>query len=253
MYAAYRTYDLDKAPVSSSTPIISPTPVTLVPRLPTLQTIGEYGNLTPSCPTLREEYTPYPTGPGITAASRVMHGPYDKPYGNAFQAPPHSRSPYATTFSTDMNDTVRGEYARSKYPLDCETPYSCAQLASPSVASIEQYTPQTAAQSRDFTWAHHLWHYLHTFPKYYAINASPLTQERTLRYLESLAVTLPCVTCYDHYMNFLERNREKVRLAVTGRDKLFAFFVDLHNDVNRRTNKPIMSLAQARKLYDYKD
>ena len=66
---------------------------------------------------------------------------------------------------------------------------------------------------------------------------------RAKQYLESLQGMIPCAHCRNHYKNYLEKN------PVTQATDLFSWSVDLHNDVNKRTKKPTMTVEKARKIY----
>jgi hypothetical protein len=89
------------------------------------------------------------------------------------------------------------------------------------------------------------WKFLHSLT--FAYPHSPtLEQQRSAdSFFESLANLLPCDACQDHY-------REEFRLRpVDSRSQatLSSWLVDLHNRVNVRLNKPIVSYTQASQLY----
>ena len=59
---------------------------------------------------------------------------------------------------------------------------------------------------------------------------------------------IPCLSCREHATSFIDSsNLDDVTSSKT---KLFNFFVDMHNFVNKRLNKPIMSHEDAYKLYN---
>ena len=60
---------------------------------------------------------------------------------------------------------------------------------------------------------------------------------------------IPCDKCQDHATAHIEANWNRLDDVVSGRDNLFKFFVDFHNRVNKRYNKPEMSYETAYKLY----
>ena len=53
-----------------------------------------------------------------------------------------------------------------------------------------------------------------------------------------------CV-CHNHYLLFKLRNA----IDFNNKENFFNWTVNLHNDVNKRLGKPIMSLEDAKKLY----
>ena len=61
---------------------------------------------------------------------------------------------------------------------------------------------------------------------------------------------LPCAVCQVHATNHIEKNKEHLDDICSGRDKLFKFFVDFHNIVNKRYNKRIVSVEEAKRMYN---
>ena len=61
---------------------------------------------------------------------------------------------------------------------------------------------------------------------------------------------LPCLKCKDHAISYIESNLEKLDDIVSSRNKLFNFFVDFHNYVNKRYGKNILTYQQAEQLYN---
>lgn len=98
-------------------------------------------------------------------------------------------------------------------------------------------------------WGPAFWFSLHNGSVKYPIKASPLWAERMKGFILGIPVMLPCEKCADHAMAHIESNYDKLDEIVSGRDKLFKFFVDMHNYVNRRYKKPEMSVEDAYKLY----
>ena len=63
---------------------------------------------------------------------------------------------------------------------------------------------------------------------------------------------VPCASCREHSTGYIEEKMDKLDDICSNKDKLFNFFVDFHNFVNKRLNKPIMSYDEATKLYSGK-
>lgn len=102
-------------------------------------------------------------------------------------------------------------------------------------------------------WGPYMWFTLHTFSANYPINGgSELVKEQFRNYIRSIPFIIPCRDCSIHASSFIEsvelvdKNLEK---ALSSRKNLFEFFVDFHNQVNKRHNKPLMSYKEAYDMY----
>lgn len=98
-------------------------------------------------------------------------------------------------------------------------------------------------------WGPSLWYYLH----FSAANYPDYPDDKTARemhdWLCSLPVTIPCDNCSKHYRGYIEQNKRDLMNICKNKKKLFKFLVDIHNKVNARNGKPIMSLEDAEKMY----
>lgn len=94
-----------------------------------------------------------------------------------------------------------------------------------------------------------LWFVLHNASVYYPENASPLHAERMKNIILGLPVLLPCETCKEHATNFIEENKHLLSDICKTKKSLFEFFVDFHNYVNERLQKPVLSYEEASKIY----
>jgi hypothetical protein len=98
-------------------------------------------------------------------------------------------------------------------------------------------------------WGPPLWFTLHNSSSKYPNNPSPITRERMKNIITNIPVLLPCYTCREHATQFIEKNANMLDDIVSSRDKLFNFFVDFHNQVNKKLGKKIYSYEEARALY----
>jgi len=101
-------------------------------------------------------------------------------------------------------------------------------------------------------WGPALWFLLHNSSYNYDEKASPLAIERMKNFILGLPVMIPCKNCREHATAHIEKNMDKLEDVCSGRDNLFNFFVDFHNHVNKRYNKPEISYSDAKKLYSGK-
>lgn len=93
------------------------------------------------------------------------------------------------------------------------------------------------------------WFSYHTGALGYPINPSPITIERMKNFILGIPIMIPCKNCQEHATAFIESRYSELDKICSTRDSLFKFFVDFHNQVNIRKNKPQMSYEEAYKLY----
>jgi hypothetical protein len=98
-------------------------------------------------------------------------------------------------------------------------------------------------------WGPPYWYSLHNSAAHYPINASPLVKERMKARILAIPYELPCQNCQLHASSYIEKFADKLDYIVSGRDNLVKFFVDFHNEVNKRYGKPTWSYEQAYKFY----
>lgn len=94
-----------------------------------------------------------------------------------------------------------------------------------------------------------LWFSLHNGAAHYPINPSPIARMQMKNIILGLPVLIPCKNCQNHATSHIEKYYDQLDDICSSRDKLFKFFVDFHNHVNKRYNKPVMSYEDAYKLY----
>lgn len=109
--------------------------------------------------------------------------------------------------------------------------------------------PETVSQSDPKVWGPKYWYTFHMAAANYPIDASPITAKRMKGFLMAIPYILPCEACRIHASAYIEKHFDKMDDIVSGREKLFRFFVDMHNMVNARLNKPILSYEEAFKIY----
>jgi len=98
-------------------------------------------------------------------------------------------------------------------------------------------------------WGPHLWSYMH----YSAANYPEYPSEKEIQdmvvWLKVLPVTIPCVSCKQHYGAYIENNKDRLYQICSSKNDLFNFFVDIHNKVNERSGKPTMTYEDAKRMY----
>ena len=103
-------------------------------------------------------------------------------------------------------------------------------------------------------WGPCAWKFLHAITFRYAETA-PTIDERTAMYnlLSSLQLVLPCTKCRKHFGDYLSdattgiANPDSQHLS--SRAAVSAWMVGLHNDVNRRLQKPVIPFDNVKQDY----
>lgn len=94
-----------------------------------------------------------------------------------------------------------------------------------------------------------LWFTLHNGTNNYPEKASKITIERMKGFILGLPYILPCENCMEHARAYITSKYSELDDICSGKQKLFRFFVDMHNYVNKRYNKPVLSYEEAEKIY----
>lgn len=98
-------------------------------------------------------------------------------------------------------------------------------------------------------WGRPMWFSIHNGAAKYPLRASKIVAQHMKGYILGLPYMLPCQNCSEHTKAYTAMNYDNLDDICSGRMKLFNFFVQLHNYVNKRYGKPIMSTEEAYKLY----
>ena len=104
-------------------------------------------------------------------------------------------------------------------------------------------------KSHPARWGPSAWHFLHTSAAFYPTHPSKAQQEAMIRFIKSLPIALPCQKCTHECSEFIRKNLDQLPFICSSNDRLFNFYVDLHNAVNRRYGKVPMSYEDARRIY----
>ena len=93
------------------------------------------------------------------------------------------------------------------------------------------------------------WRNLHWFAHNYPKNPTENEQKQVVNLINAMKAKdgIPCPICLQHFLQW-NQNHDIREYAKSG-DKLFLYFWELHNDVNKRNRKRIVSLEEAQRLY----
>lgn len=70
----------------------------------------------------------------------------------------------------------------------------------------------------------------------------PQKREKYWNFIDGLPEMLACQECQGHARKFVEKHKPYKDIICSSRDNLVRFFVDFHNDVNRRSGKKMMDI-----------
>ena len=126
-------------------------------------------------------------------------------------------------------------------------------LASENVSKSSSSSSLQNKKSDPKVWGPAFWFTLHTSSAFYPEKASPIVKERMKNRILAIPYEIPCSNCRVHAIDFIEKHRDKLDMIVSGKHSLGSFYVDFHNQVNKRYGKPIWTYEQAYKLYSGED
>ena len=127
--------------------------------------------------------------------------------------------------------------------------YSAPTIPKKSKLNIEWDNKDYMNPKDPEVWGPSFWFTLHNGAISYPLHANNVCKQRMKQFIYGMEVMIPCEKCSDHATSFIQKHQHNLDDIVSSRDKLFNFFVDFHNEVNVRYNKPIMSYEEAYKLY----
>ena len=150
-------------------------------------------------------------------------------------------------------DSRSSPYKTLKATYVTPSPYVEPTINIPSFQYKENYNNKVIEHydnRNPSIWGPPFWFTLHNGALNYPSLANPLCIERMKNFIIGIPIMLPCETCKEHATAYIEKNKEFLDYTCSSRDNLFKFFVDFHNYVNIRQNKPVMGYDDAYKLYD---
>lgn len=97
-------------------------------------------------------------------------------------------------------------------------------------------------------WGSQLWLSIHTVAlSAPAVMTSADAERYAAFYEQDVPNAVPCKECVQHYRRMLAQ--QPVRPHLTGNMPLFEWTVQMHNTVNKRLGKPVVSLQRALAMY----
>ena len=103
-------------------------------------------------------------------------------------------------------------------------------------------------------WGKYQWTAIHFTALGYPKNPTENQKKVFFTYFNKiLPEILPCFKCREHLKKTLKEEHPITDKDLVDADTLFAWTVALHNVVNKRLNKPEITLAEAKNIYMYRD
>jgi hypothetical protein len=96
-------------------------------------------------------------------------------------------------------------------------------------------------------WGPHGWKFMHFVALGYPDTPTDQDKSSYQRFFESLQDVLPCQSCANHYQETLR----KYPIDLSNRESLLQWTFTIHNEVNRKTGKPLLSHEDALGLYTH--
>lgn len=115
-------------------------------------------------------------------------------------------------------------------------------LQIPTTVKLESSNPKV--------WGPKFWASLHISALHYPKKASPIVNKMMQNRILAIPIELPCAHCRPHAFTYIETRKHELETVCSSNTNLFNFYVDFHNYVNNRYNKPIVSYDDARKMWE---
>lgn len=90
-------------------------------------------------------------------------------------------------------------------------------------------------------WGKCAWVFIHSIAINYPKDPTPTEKENIIAFFHSLGDILPCRHCRKHYKD----NLKKVPIQAGSKMELLYWTIDIHNEVNKTTRKPVLSREEA--------
>jgi hypothetical protein len=94
-------------------------------------------------------------------------------------------------------------------------------------------------------WGKDGWKFLHYVSLGYPENPTNTQKEQYKNFYYSIKNVLPCHKCAQHYAENIQ-NFPLTDNILSDKNKLINWVIDVHNEVNKITNKPILNYDEAR-------
>ena len=120
----------------------------------------------------------------------------------------------------------------------------------PPQPTIKMETEKVVLSPKDpKVWGPAFWFGLHNAAAFYPEDPSPIVRSRMKDRILAIPYEINCDVCRPHAISFIEKHRDNLDSIVSSRDNLGAFYVDFHNQVNKRYGKREWTYQEALAKY----
>jgi hypothetical protein len=102
---------------------------------------------------------------------------------------------------------------------------------------------------KNIHWGTKKWYEIHTKTMDYPKKPNELEKEEMRKYIIELYKNVSCGYCKRETKEYITKYESQMNEICSSRDNVFKFFVDFHNHVNEKLNKPKVSYIQAHIFY----
>lgn len=158
---------------------------------------------------------------------------------------------YLGMYSIPESNLINEDFSNSPFPVPAlhrQPPLEISEVSELQKDPVSSSTT-SSKKSDPKVWGPSFWFTLHTSAAFYPNNASPIVRDRMKDRILAIPYEIPCSNCRVHAIDFIEKHRDKLDNIVSGKHALGSFYVDFHNQVNKRYGKPLWSYEQAYKFY----
>ena len=93
-------------------------------------------------------------------------------------------------------------------------------------------------------WGGAAWQFLHSIALCYPEYPTNKDKERFKMFFLVLPYVLPCLQCQQHLLQFISKNIQNFEKAFENNINLRKFIIDMHNHVNKRLRKPLLTYKE---------
>jgi hypothetical protein len=141
-------------------------------------------------------------------------------------------------------------YARNAIRTSHRRPVATENFRIDTTETKSNNTPPKTDNVNKSTWGRPLWFSLHYGALNYPNNPDDSMKKMMVGYIRGLPIMIPCDVCKNHAYTYISKFTDtQLTYISSDKDRLFKFFWEFHNDVNKRTNKPIISLENAYNIF----
>ncbi len=140
----------------------------------------------------------------------------------------------------------------SSHPDKPKTPGPAPTSSTENTVEVQYKTLSFANLGNPEVWGPAMWFSLHNGAARYPERPSPFWRERMKFFILGIPVMVPCENCSNHAAAYIEQKWSVLDDVVGCKNNLFLFFWEMHNYVNERLGKRMVSFDEAYKTYHSK-